>query len=288
MSDRIRLNYDDGYPEGFSLLDNRDIWDGPKRRRIVLSLDALGAYSVMHSLPKGWDFREAWLLKCFGVGRHKLLRILQELEAKNRLSRERVRDANGRFIRTDWMLLRGGNPQSENQTVAKSPREKPQSGFPTSGNSTVGKSDPLISKEEAVSTKKSKTTTTTDSPLDWGSLPQITTEQQVVVVSQMAGLAAERQQEVLDELAGALRVKAIKGQWPGWLHRVVQRAIDGSFKPNHALLIQAERKQRIESQQLAARRQAEAAEREARNSDPAVQAKRKAASEAARKALFGT
>ena len=131
-------------------------------------------------------------------------------------------------------------------------------------------------------------TTTTASALIWDSLPQLSSEERGVVVDQLKGFTPDRQQDVLDELAGALRTKAIKGQWPGWLHGVVKNAVEGNFKPNHALAIQAERKQRIESQQLAAKRHAEAEERKARNSDPAYQAKQKAASEAARRSLFGT
>lgn len=119
-------------------------------------------------------------------------------------------------------------------------------------------------------------TTTTASPLTWDALPQLSIEQRVVVEDQMEGLTADRRQDVLDELAGAFRAKAIKGQWPGWLHGVVQKAIKGGFKPNHALAIQAERKQRIEARELAAKRQAEAIERKKRNADPASQVRRKA------------
>lgn len=92
----------------------------------------------------------------------------------------------------------------------------------------------------------------------------------------MKELPAEHRQDVLDELAGALRAKVIKGQWPGWLHGVVQKAIKGGFKPNHALAVQAERKQRIEAQQRAVKQQAEAEERKRQNSDPAAQARRRA------------
>ena len=131
-------------------------------------------------------------------------------------------------------------------------------------------------------------TTTTANTLNWDALPQLSAEQQVVVVDQMEGLDADHQQIVLDELAGALRAKAIKGQWPGWLYSVVRRAAEGNFQPNHALAIQAERKQRIESQQLAAKRHAEAEARKAKNSDPAFQAKQKARFEALTKTLSGS
>lgn len=89
-------------------------------------------------------------------------------------------------------------------------------------------------------------TTTTDSLL-WDALPTFSADDQVVVVGMLQRLEADQHQVVLDELAGAIRNKTIKGQWPGWLHGVVNRALEGNFKPNHAIGIQAEREQRKRS-----------------------------------------
>ena len=124
--------------------------------------------------------------------------------------------------------------------------------------------------------RTTKETTTTPDDLNWDALPQITTEQRVVVVGQMEELDQACQQAALDELAGALRMKAIKGQWPGWFHRVIQKAIEGNFQPNHALAIQSERKLRAEAEQLAKQQRAEAEARSARLSDPEAKARSQA------------
>ena len=287
MSDRIRLNYDDGYPEGFSLLDNRDIWDSPGRRgRLLLRPAVLGVYVGMCSLPKGWEFHEAWLIHHMRIGRDALRRIVQELEAAGRLRREKVRDEKGRFIRTDWTLIRAGTPSTDFQAVdrpmtekpsmAKSSGSLPATGFPAPAKPTDGEPVALVNTERAARTEKSSNTTTTANTLNWDALPQLSGEQQVVVVVQMKELPAEHRQDVLDELAGALRANAIKGQWPGWLHGVVQKALNGGFKPNHALAVQAERRKRLEARQLAEKRQAEAQARKNQSADPAAQARRKA------------
>jgi hypothetical protein len=54
------------------------------------------------------------------------------------------------------------------------------------------------------------------------------------------------------------------------------------LEASSSLDIQRDRKQRIQAEQTAAKRRAEAAERDARNSDPATKARNKANLEAAR------
>lgn len=130
-----------------------------------------------------------------------------------------------------------------------------------------------------------KETTTTPADLHWDALPQFSADDQVVVIGMLQSLEPDRHQAVLDELAGALCKKTINGQWPGWLRSVIQKAVEGAFQPNHALAIQAERKQRIEAEQLAMKKKAEDAERRARQSDQAVKA-RIAAEIAASKAML--
>ncbi len=125
-------------------------------------------------------------------------------------------------------------------------------------------------------TDTNKETTTTTCPLLWDYLVQLSQEQRVVVIQKLKGLGPPQCQDVLDELAGAIRAKAIKGPWPQWLHGVIQKAAKGEFQPSLALDIQRDRKQRIEAEQTAAKRRADAAERAARNADPATTARNKA------------
>lgn len=118
-----------------------------------------------------------------------------------------------------------------------------------------------------------------DQHLDLSLMPLLTDAEKVVVVSQMIGLETPVQQQLVDELAGAIRSGALKGPWPSWFRAVVKNARNASFSPNHAIKIQAERsRRRRESEEAAERR-----ERRNRSETPesrakALQALRKAQS----------
>ena len=201
-------------------------------------------------------------------GRTAVLSAMKELRKYGYATVFRIQDEKGHW-RTVTRL--SGWPESEPEPKSGCPTSvQPKSGEPASGDRTPKSSSSTKKKSQEVKT------TTTASALAWDALPQLSGKQQVVVVEQMKELPAEHRQDVLDELAGALRAKAIKGQWPGWLHGVVQKAINGGFKPNHALAVQAERRKRLEAQQLAEKRQAESEARKNQNADPASQARRKA------------
>jgi hypothetical protein len=105
--------------------------------------------------------------------------------------------------------------------------------------------------------------------IDWRYLPQFTECERVVVVDLLKGMSATEHQEVIDELAGALRAKAIRGQWPGWLRGLVRRAQNGGFTPNHALTIQQDRRRVAREALEAEARRVE----EKRRNDPAARAK---------------
>ena len=107
------------------------------------------------------------------------------------------------------------------------------------------------------------------SDLDWTYLPNFSSQDQVVVVKLIIAVNQALHQDLLDELAGALRAKVIKAQWPAWMRGLVCHACAGGFLPNHALAIQRER-------QRVAREEAEAHKRRAeedRRRDPAVRAR---------------
>lgn len=105
--------------------------------------------------------------------------------------------------------------------------------------------------------------------LDWRYLSQLDATERVVVVELLNGLDASQHQGVIDELAGALRAKAIRGQWPAWLRGLVQRARVGTFVPSHALGIQRDR-QRVAREALEAEKRRIEAER---RNDPAARAR---------------
>jgi hypothetical protein len=138
-----------------------------------------------------------------------------------------------------------------------------------------------VTRTETDTDTDTETTTTNVGNLDWSFLPQFSHQEKVVVVEKLEGLGAEQQQDLLDELAGALRAKGIKGLWPAWLHTVIRRAHEGSFQPNHALTIRGERDRRISEVITAEQRKKEAAERAARLANPAAAARSKELADAA-------
>lgn len=109
--------------------------------------------------------------------------------------------------------------------------------------------------------------------LDWSGLPQFREAEKVVVVDLLKGLSPEYLQDLVDELGGALRANAIRGQWPAWLRAVARRAQDGGFVANHALAVQQGRQRVAREAVEAEKRRAQAA----RRVDPSTHAKNLAA-----------
>lgn len=238
MSEEIHLRYDDGYPEGFSLLDNRDIWDGTGRdRKALLRPATLGVYVSMCSLPRGWAFREAWLTDRLGIGRDALRRIVRELVNAGRLRKDEIRDEKGRYVRTDWTLLRAGSPRTGNPSMDIG---SPSTGFPTTAKPTAGKPAPLVNKEEAVSTE---TTTTAPARLDWSdpALSKLSERQRVVVGEALNALDEETQQDVLDELTDyAANGDFTKGPI-SLARKLAKRALEGEFNFDRGMKVRERR-----------------------------------------------
>lgn len=240
----IRLQHDDGYPAGFTLVDNRDIWTTCDRnRRLVLRPLALGVYTAMRSLPGGWEFREPWLMEHLDMGRDALRHAIRDLESADRLTRAVQRDAQGRYVRTIWTLHRAG--------------ASPLTGFPSPGNPspedpTAGKprrreTRTRVNKERASNTDlelntESITTTTAPAPvLIWPHW--LDEDKRVVVVEWMDGLNPALQQRLLDEFARKMETDP-PGSPMGWLFKTIERARtgkDGGFIPSLGLVVEARR-----------------------------------------------
>lgn len=109
--------------------------------------------------------------------------------------------------------------------------------------------------------------------LDWSCLPLFSAADKVVVVELLGAIDPECRQDLVDELGGALRANAIRGQWPGWLRAVARRAKEGGFMANHALAIQQDRRRAAREVAEAKKRRAQAA----RRSDPAAHTRNLAA-----------
>ena len=112
--------------------------------------------------------------------------------------------------------------------------------------------------------------------LDWSGLAQFGANEKAVVVDLLKGIQAERRQDLVDELGGALRVNAIRGQWPGWLRAVARRAKEGEFVANHALVVQRDRLRVAREMAESEKRRAQAA----RRLDPETRVKNVAAMKA--------
>lgn len=132
------------------------------------------------------------------------------------------------------------------------------------GTTTIRQSDPPLPARSS-------------STIDWNYLRQLSEEERVVVVDMLDGVAESQRQAIVDELAGALRAKAIKAQWPGWLRGVVRQAHAGAFVLNHALAIQRDRKRMTCEAEEAEKRRAE----QSRRLDPEARARGLAAMKAA-------
>lgn len=117
----------------------------------------------------------------------------------------------------------------------------------------------------------------TSPAIDWSYLRQLSEDELVVVVDMLTGIAESQHQGIVDELAGALRAKAIKTQWPAWLHGLVRRVRAGAFVPNHALAIQRDRQRAAREAEEAKKRRVE----DERRSDPAARERGLAAMKAA-------
>lgn len=239
-----------------------------------LSYRALGVLTRLLSNADSFRMNSADLARERKEGRDAVRAALSELEGAGYIVRQRRQNTRGQ-----WSTV---------MVVSEEPSGRAEShsaDFQASvfQSSVIQASENQALKGSSTNEHYQKNTTTTPAnPLLWDCLPQLSPEQRVVVVERLKRLDSTQHQDVLDELAGALRTKAIKGPWPQWLRGLIQKAARGEFQPNLALDVQRDRKQRIEAEQTARKRRAEAAERNARNSDPATKARNKANLEAAR------
>lgn len=267
-SDDIELDYDDGYPAGFTMLDNRDIWQ-EKCQNLLLRPAALGVWVAMVSLPRKWRFREEWLCRELHLGRDALRRALRELEASGRLERRQHRGSNGEFTGCQWFLRRGGiDGRGSNPRKDLPPTENP----PTAGPSPA---DPprLASTETTVKTETTPTTETTTATrlVPPPSLPPNALEQVVVLAEKsiQAGLALSMAQRVLDELESSLRPPTVIRKPVSYARTLFQRARAGTFVPDGALKVERERSEQMRISAAQADRLRDRNVRTARHADPA-------------------
>ncbi|MGH8073127.1 MAG: hypothetical protein ACREO4_03510 [Lysobacter sp.] len=208
----------------------------PLIRDTSLSYRALGVLTRLLSNESSYRMTSSDLARERKEGRDAARAALREIETAGYLVRERRQNSRGQWV-TDMVVY--DSPQLTTP---------PQSAdFQSSGGQSSGaQSSENQALRTALPVSKTTTTTTGGDDLQWDFLPQVCEEQRSVVVGLMEGLTATLQQELIDELAGALRAGVIKGAWPAWLYKLTERAREGLFQPSQALSIRADRQRRVE------------------------------------------
>jgi len=217
-------------------------------------------------------------------GRFAILSALRELRARGYLVWERRQGDRGRWTTvvtisdTPAAVATGDQPLHSGDSTGV---QSPDSGAPNSGGPNAG---PLHRKSTTTttSTKTKKTTTTEETQPIGGQLevPRRVEAEREVVVGLLDGLDARVQQQVLDELAGALLSENPPKRPMSWLKAVGEKARQGTFVPDRALAIgEARERRRIEAAK-AWEDQQRARAVSARRQDPAAQQAARTAMEA--------
>lgn len=107
---------------GYTVMSNHHLRDKS------LGLKAKGLLSVMLSLPEDWDYTIAGLCVILDTGKDAIRQAMIELEKAGYISRQRLRDENGKL---------GGTQYTIRETPVVS--ESPMAGFPTQANPTQEK-----------------------------------------------------------------------------------------------------------------------------------------------------
>jgi len=117
--------------EKYTILDN-SIFDSG------LPADSIGLFAYLMSKPDSWVIRKTHLMKVFGYGREKLMRMLRDLRQAGYLEIQAAHDETGHLAGSEYILL-----------------ETPRDGLPDSrGKPTVEKPDPLVNTDNLVNTDK--------------------------------------------------------------------------------------------------------------------------------------
>lgn len=205
-----------------------------------LGFDTRGFAVWLISKPDGWEIRAAalpYLLKdCTGtrghVGRDKARRFLRELERAGYLVRTRTRGIHGRWL---W--------RSVFTAISLTIDALAVDGSSVDGSTVDGKGVDLYQTDNYIRRIHSKLNhpTATDAQEAVGStretaLPTVFTGAYRASARALIGACPlEQRQAVLDEVAALHGHSAIRGSPIGLLHRLVERANQGTFTPSHGI-----------------------------------------------------
>jgi len=147
--------------EGFTVLQNETLEDAD------LSWESLGLLTFLLSKPDDWTVSVKHLINARDAGRHKIRRILSELEEAGYMVRTRKQDEDGKF---QWESLIYDTKQGDSESIP----EKSVDGSSTDGSSTDGeppditKTDSNKDGENKQREKKQQQTRTRE---DWSFIP---------------------------------------------------------------------------------------------------------------------
>lgn len=210
----------------------KDIIDRQLVRDARLSLRALGLAVRLLSNTPSFKMTSLDLARERPEGRDAIRAALRELEAFGYLRRYVSRRPNGQW-ETRNVITDEVSPGPENPSSAPRPEK------PAPGNPTVGASGRQSSKSTTSKSSTRKSTTTTDVCLVWPSA--LSAAQKVVVGKVISGMAQAAQQQLLDELAGALLGPKPPRQLASWMRALRARQQRGEFFPDQGLAIEKER-----------------------------------------------
>lgn len=225
----------------FTVLGNEVIRD----RR--LSYRARGLHHVLLSLAEGYQLRVAWLVEQGPDGRHSVLSALKELQVCGYLEIRRERGADGRFIRTVWIVtdvpgspggIPGRHQPRESEIPTEVVRTAQEPNFGNAENRTVSTEEPSVEKTTTTYTAEGANAAT-----DALFMPRhLAGTGKEVILDLLRGVPVTDAQMLLDELEAALEIPGTIKTTPGrWFYGLVQRYAQGKFNPVGAHHVAARR-----------------------------------------------
>lgn len=219
-----------------------------------LSLCALGLWTLLNRYHVNMTLSIAFLAKVrHKNGRDSIRSKVRELQGFGYLNIDRIRDAAGRYINSDWTLISDRSLSSDGHTPTQMAKrfiqaKSPGLVYPRTENPSVDK--PLMANPTQSNTSSieilSVINTTTKAHRDLIFPPQLTSEEHQKIINELKGLSAQDAQLLLDELAHAIQASKIKSSRVGWLFSVKKRFLAGQFNPVGASKIASQRKQASE------------------------------------------
>jgi hypothetical protein len=277
-----------------TVLDRDEMWVTPEQEQLALPVSALGFWVALRSLPQSVEMREGALCSRLGMTRHTLHKLAQTLEDHGRLDREPERDDRGQFALSVWTIYVEPLPQDLRSRRVR----KRAAGTIHAPDSPCTEKSYMEKKSSVVVVNKNKPTTTTTITAAASETvaadlimpqPGLFDEAQQDTFRRMLTRSrrpAVEHQQLLDELVYAASEGGIRKP-AGYLAGLIQRAQDGEYMPDGALIVARERNEATAAEAVKITAAREAAEQLARRADPAAQERVRAAAAAALASIGG-